>query len=100
MVMLIQYCFGWLVGHITVHQRASRDDEETMMMMILMVLMMMMMMMLTMQALTRCQKVKSRREREIWNPHLEFREEKREMSRSVFWFEKRTRTFAKKMVKF
>ena len=42
MVMLIQYCFGWLVGHITVHQRASRDDEETMMMMILMILMMMM----------------------------------------------------------
>ena len=52
------------------------------------------------QALTRCQKVKSRREREIWNPHLEFREEKREMLRSVFWFEKRTRTFAKKMEKF
>ena len=48
------------------------------------------------QALTRCQKVKSRREREIWNPHLEFREEKREMSRSVFWFERRTRIFAKK----
>ena len=54
----------------------------------------------TRQALTRCQKVKSRREREIWNPHLEFREEKREMSRSVFWFEKRTRIFAKKMEKF
>ena len=52
------------------------------------------------QALTRCQKVKSRREREMWNPHLEFREEKREMSKSVFWFEKRTRTFAKKMEKF
>ena len=32
-------------------------------------------------ALTRCQKVKSRRERE--------------MSRSVFWFEKRTKSFAK-----
>ena len=47
------------------------------------------------QALTRCQKVKSRREREIWNQYLEFREEKREMSRSVFWFEKRTRIFAK-----
>ena len=46
------------------------------------------------QALTRCQKVKSRREREIWNPYLEFQEEKREMSRSVFWFEKRTRIFA------
>ena len=28
MVMLIQYCFGWLVGHITVHQRASRDDDD------------------------------------------------------------------------
>ena len=52
------------------------------------------------QALTRCQKVKSRKEREIWNPHLEFREEKREISRSVFWFEKRTRIFAKKMEKF
>jgi len=52
------------------------------------------------QALTRCQKVKSRREREIWNPNLEFREEKREISRSVFWFEKRTRTFANKMEKF
>ena len=52
------------------------------------------------QALTRWQKVKSRREREIWNPHLEFREEKREISRSVFWFEKRTRIFAKKMEKF
>ena len=48
------------------------------------------------KALTRCQKVKSRREREIWNPYLEFREEKREMSRSVFWFEKRTRIFAQK----
>ena len=42
--MLIQYCFGWMVGHITVHQRASRDDEETMMVMVLMILMMMMMM--------------------------------------------------------
>ena len=52
------------------------------------------------QALTRCQKVKSRRERKIWNPYLEFREEKREMSRSVFWFEKRTRIFANKMEKF
>ena len=44
--------------------------------------------------------MKSRRERKIWNPYLEFREEKREMSRSVFWLEKRTRFFAKKMEKF
>ena len=44
----------------------------------------------------RCQKLKSRREREIWNPYLEFREEKREMSRSVFSIEKRTRIFGKK----
>ena len=51
------------------------------------------------KALTRCQKVKSRREREIWNPHLQFREEKREMLRSVFWFEKRMRNFAKKIKK-
>ena len=53
MVMLIQYCFGWLVGHITVHQRASRDDEETMMMMILMILMMMMLMMMLTMTLDR-----------------------------------------------
>ena len=52
------------------------------------------------QALTRCQKVKSRREREIWNPYLEFWEEKREMSRSVFWFEKRARIFSQKNHKF
>ena len=36
------------------------------------------------QALTRCQKVKSRGEREIWNPYIKFREEKREMLRFVF----------------
>ena len=47
------------------------------------------------QALTRCKKVKSRRESKIWNPYLEFREEKREMLRSVFWFKKRMRIFAK-----
>ena len=33
------------------------------------------------------------------NPYLEFREEKRKMSRSVFWFENRTRIFAQKIEK-
>ena len=46
------------------------------------------------QALTRCQKVKSRREREIWIPYPKFQEEKREMWRFVFRFKKRTRIFA------
>ena len=43
--------------------------------------------------------MKSRREREICNEYLEFREEKREILRSVFWFEKKTRICAKKIKK-
>ena len=45
-----------------------------------------------MQALARCQKVKSRREREIWNPYLEFREEK---CRDLFSGTRREQEFLK-----
>ena len=45
-----------------------------------------------MQALTRCQKVESRREREIWNPYLEFREEK---CRDLFSGSRREQEFFK-----
>ena len=41
--------------------------------------------------MTRCQKVKSRREREIWNPYLEFREEEKEKCRDLFSGSRRER---------
>ena len=42
---------------------------------------------------------KSQIEKRKRNMESTSQEEKREMSRSVFWFEKRTRIFAKKMEK-
>ena len=47
------------------------------------------------KALTRCQKVKSRKEREIWNPYLKFREEK---CRDLFSGSRREQEFLQKII--